>query len=76
MSTWKKTAVPRVGQSGEGGDVMDAVERRSPRPSSAFVDLLRRHDRLLRLVAWQVLGDRAHGVQRRDACSSVSSARR
>ena len=24
----------------------------------AFVDLLRRHDRMLRLVAWQVLGDR------------------
>jgi RNA polymerase sigma-70 factor, ECF subfamily len=48
---------------GRGGPAPPDDERhllaaaRSGDPA-AFVDLLRRHDRLLRLVAWQVLGDR------------------
>lgn len=47
----------REGTGAHDGDERLLAAARSGDPA-AFVDLLRRHDRLLRLVAWQVLGDR------------------
>lgn len=49
-----------MGREGTGAQDVDARLLGAARSgdSAAFVDLLRRHDRLLRLVAWQVLGDR------------------